>query len=146
MSPTSSISDALIDSALQGSVIACGLAIKQWSISECIREFISVASAVFPPKSKSGYIFAVMRSVFTDCLYSNLPLQQVLKRIFRVHTPLYCATTPYSITKEDIKVAITATDLRSKTVIFKNYNQEVDSKPLAYYSSSPRQSEKIWHE
>ncbi|CAJ0552466.1 Ff.00g064450.m01.CDS01 [Fusarium sp. VM40] len=131
----------LIVGTSTGGIVALGLGVKRWSVSECIKNFKDLCGYAFTSRAFKPIAVFSHRSY-----YKTRPLEKALQSAFDSTTPLYGGLNSTSSTA--IRVAVTSTMAVDKCpVVLANYNTEGKRDGLPYKFVRPRDptSEmKVW--
>ncbi|CAO2647539.1 Nn.00g084610.m01.CDS01 [Neocucurbitaria sp. VM-36] len=109
----------LIVGTSTGGIIALGLGVKNWSVSDCSRWFLSLVRRAFDTRIPGGFRFNKSK-------YRTKPLEDVLKECFGEEAMF--GGVPEIPSGYARKVAVTAaTETGEQAVIFTNYNRADDA-------------------
>ncbi|KAF4461479.1 hypothetical protein FALBO_11730 [Fusarium albosuccineum] len=122
----------LIVGTSTGGIIALGLGVKRWSVSDCIKHFKDLCGDAFTSRPLKTLAVVSHRS-----FYKTKPLERALQSAFNEHSPLYGGFKSGSSTA--IRVAVTSTlATENRPVILSNYNTEGERDALPYKFIRPR--------
>ncbi|CAM1500480.1 Fc.00g096420.m01.CDS01 [Cosmosporella sp. VM-42] len=134
----------LIVGTSTGGIIALGLGVKRWRVSECTDRFRSLCKDAFTRRSA----IKVLSAAAYKSVYKTKTIESALKSAFDNHSLLYGGYTPENAAEHEIRVAVTssyASELRP--VVLSNYNTGGERNALPYTlvrPLDPNTELKIW--
>jgi predicted acylesterase/phospholipase RssA len=133
----------LIVGTSTGGIIALGLGVKGWTVSDCISRFRDLCNDAFTARGPKAFR---PLTFLGKSFYKTTPLENALKTAFGVSDTLYGQAKSKDLL--DIRVAVTSTDaIRKRPVILSNYNTEGDRDNLPYdfiRTHDPDREVKVW--
>lgn len=109
------------DRASTGGIIALGLGVKRWSVSNCIHRFQTLCQEAFTLRGPR--MLKKIAIVSHKSYYRTKPLEDALQSAFSSDALLYGGSK--SSSSAEIKVAVTSTQAtEKKAVVLSSYNTE----------------------
>ncbi|KAL7784152.1 hypothetical protein V8C37DRAFT_420748 [Trichoderma ceciliae] len=134
----------LIVGTSTGGIIALGLGVKHWSVSECIYHFKNLCRQAFTPRGPT--FMKPLAIVGLKSYYRTKPLENALQSAFDQNEVLYGEPKPGS--PMSIRVAVTATVASdNRPTILSNYNTEYERSRVLYgfvRPKDPAKELKVW--
>ncbi|KAH7192830.1 uncharacterized protein B0J16DRAFT_394837 [Fusarium flagelliforme] len=138
--PVQNFFDLIVGSST-GGIIALGLGVKRWTITDCKDHFKSLCKQAFTPKLPKAFAAVTMRSQ-----YKTKVLEKGLRSAFDQHSFLYGGSRPDHSTS--IRVAVTSTlASENRPAVLSNYNTESEHESSPYKFVRPQESArevKVW--
>ncbi|KAM7215074.1 hypothetical protein V8F06_009528 [Rhypophila decipiens] len=108
----------LIVGTSSGGIIALGLGVKNWTVSDCITKFKQLSTKAFSQRPLKHFALLSHKSY-----HKTKPLEEALKLAFDKDSALFGGQFQAHGEKSDMKVAVTSTSaVENRPVIMTNYN------------------------
>ncbi|KAK5360276.1 hypothetical protein LTS13_010366 [Exophiala xenobiotica] len=118
----------LIVGTSTGGIIALAIGVKQWSLNQCISEFVRLCDQAFTPRELQAPGLKQMTTLRHGSKYRTQPLRNALRQAFG-NEDLYGGPKKGHAVY-DTKVAVTATSgTGDKPVLLANYSRQEENEP-----------------
>ncbi|EHK19930.1 uncharacterized protein TRIVIDRAFT_285, partial [Trichoderma virens Gv29-8] len=141
--PIQSFFDLIVGTSA-GGILALGLGVKNWPVSECTSQFKGLCKQAFTKRAPR--LFNTFTAITGKGLYRSKAIESALRSAFGNNSLLYGRALHTRSTS--IRVAVTTTLAREdRAAVLSNYNTECRSEKLPYVfirPQDPTQELKVW--
>ncbi|UKZ79100.1 hypothetical protein TrVFT333_006850 [Trichoderma virens FT-333] len=141
--PIQSFFDLIVGTSA-GGILALGLGVKNWPVSECTSQFKGLCKQAFT--KRASRLFNTFTAITGKGLYKSKAIESALRSAFGYNSLLYGRALHTRSTS--IRVAVTTTLAREdRAAVLSNYNTECRSEKLPYVfirPQDPTQELKVW--
>ena len=135
----------LIVGTSTGGIVALGLTVRQWSVNDCISEFLRLCDKAFSPRELAETRFSVLATLNHGSKWRTKPLHEALQNALGSE-PIFGGTA-HDSGKYASKVAVvSASEADCRPLLISNYNREepADQGHSLELPDDPKDTLRVW--